>query len=191
MMARMVRAEEGRCWARRDAWRRGQCQSGPDGGAPRDVHAQLPPNAGETVVSLYRNVQAPPTSPLPLGEGWVRVVQLGGPSPRPSPEGRGGSASSSISTTCSRRGPCAPSSSVCSISAERDGPVTSMTLRGMPPISARSRSHASSYGPDHAGRAQHHDRRVRQQVERGRPLRARSGTSASRSRRWRRKRAAR
>lgn len=46
-------------------------------------------------------------------------------------------------TTCSRRGPCAPSSSVCSISADRDGPVTSITLRGIAPA-ARSRSHASS-----------------------------------------------
>src|SRR3984957_4967762 len=51
---------------------------------------------------------------------------------------------SPTSTTCNRRGPCAPSSSDCSISAERDGPVTSMTLRGIAPISARNKSHASS-----------------------------------------------
>ena len=56
----------------------------------------------------------------------------------------GYSATSPISTICSARGPWAPSSSVCSMSAERDGPVTSMTLRGIAPISARSRSQASS-----------------------------------------------
>jgi hypothetical protein len=51
---------------------------------------------------------------------------------------------SSTNTTCSRRGPCAPSSSVCSISAERDGPVTNMTVRGIAPSSLRNRSQASS-----------------------------------------------
>ena len=31
-------------------------------------------------------------------------------------------------------GPCAPSSSVCSMSAERDGPVTKLSVRGAPPL---------------------------------------------------------
>ncbi len=38
---------------------------------------------------------------------------------------------SSISTMCRRRGPCAPSSSFCSMSAVRDGPVMKLTVRGM------------------------------------------------------------
>ena len=34
---------------------------------------------------------------------------------------------------CSVRGPCAPSSKVCSMSAERDGPVMKFTVRGIVP----------------------------------------------------------
>ena len=37
-------------------------------------------------------------------------------------------------TICSRRGPCAPSSKVCSISPERDGPVIRLSVRGMTPL---------------------------------------------------------
>ena len=50
---------------------------------------------------------------------------------------------SSTSTTCSRRGPCAPSWMRCSISPVRDGPVTKLTVRGNPPR-ARNRSQPSS-----------------------------------------------
>ena len=37
-------------------------------------------------------------------------------------------------TMCSRRGPWAPRSRVCSISAERDGPVIMLTVRGISPL---------------------------------------------------------
>src|SRR5215468_6937007 len=42
--------------------------------------------------------------------------------------------------TCSRRGPCAPRISVCSMSAERDGPVIRLTVRGITPSPNLSRS---------------------------------------------------
>ena len=46
--------------------------------------------------------------------------------------------------TCTRYGPCAPSTMVCSISPVRDGPDTKLTARGSSPRSARIRSNASS-----------------------------------------------
>ena len=42
--------------------------------------------------------------------------------------------------TCRRRGPWAPRIRVCSMSAERDGPVIQLTVRGMAPAPKRSRS---------------------------------------------------
>ncbi len=36
-------------------------------------------------------------------------------------------------TMCSRRGPCAPNSKVCSMSADRDGPVMKLSVRGAAP----------------------------------------------------------
>ncbi len=104
--------------------------------------------------------------------------------------------SSSTSTTCRRRGPCAPSSSVCSMSAERDGPVTSITLRGMNPPVGRPVLGTQPVpgvlvGADDPRRAQHHDRGVGEQVERGRAFRGGWAASACRSPRRRRSRAAR
>jgi hypothetical protein len=52
--------------------------------------------------------------------------------------------SPSTRMTCSRRGPCAPRMSVCSISAERDGPVTRLTARGNPSAPNWSRRAANT-----------------------------------------------
>ena len=57
-----------------------------------------------------------------------------------------GNLSYPTTTMCSRRGPWAPSRSVCSMSAERDGPVTMLTVRGIAPLpcTARMTFHAVS-----------------------------------------------
>ena len=47
-------------------------------------------------------------------------------------------------TMCSLLGPCAPSSSVCSISAERDGPVMKLSVRGAPPLPYAARNRAKT-----------------------------------------------
>src|SRR5262249_46730733 len=51
-----------------------------------------------------------------------------------------------IRITCSRRGPCAPRMRVCSMSAERDGPVIRLSARGIVPSPnlSRSRPHTDS-----------------------------------------------
>jgi hypothetical protein len=56
----------------------------------------------------------------------------------------GGASVAPIKTTCSRRGPCAPRMRVCSMSAERDGPVTRLIARGKPSAPNWSRRRAST-----------------------------------------------
>src|SRR5690606_11283766 len=45
---------------------------------------------------------------------------------------------------CSARGPCAPRSSFCSISPERDVPVMKFSVRGIPPLPNRLRTFPST-----------------------------------------------
>ena len=78
----------------------------------------------------------------------------------------------STSTTCSRRGPCAPSWMRCSISPVRDGPVIRLTVRGQARGSPlRPGAHQVPgvlvTGDDLPG-AQDDDMRIRQEIERRR-----------------------
>ena len=75
--------------------------------------------------------------------------------------------------TCSRRGPCAPRISVCSMSAERDGPVIMLTTRGSMPVPNLSRSRAKrsfEVAGDVLG-IEHDDVIVGQEIERRRVVR--------------------
>ena len=67
----------------------------------------------------------------------------------PGGRGKGGGGGEPTTTMCRLRGPWAPSRIFCSMSPERDGPVTMLTVRGIAPlpVRARSLSHTVSVSP--------------------------------------------